>query len=500
MAGKTKRQVEAENKSIKGKRPPDNDELVKNMKKGGLTPDMAGLNIKPEEPPTTNQTELTEEEKAELEQEQEEQARLAREQIHEKAHVITIEEALETLGISGPPTLEQSFMAVMMAYNFSQGAARQIARHAAVTGDANIFSDPEKLLDVMNEFRGVGDPSSRKNILDYYIKFCNLKPTDGYTEKVGLLPGQAKQVEEKKKEADRIYFFDSVTGDTRPPRQGETGMTSDQAQSFKDLWDKKHPSGIPNTGNEPEFIPGPDNTMIPNPNKKYSLLEHQALDAINRPGEITQLIQSEELKRKAQDAGILPGGGHGSTDMNDKYLTMMQENFKLQIAQSNTVMADALKTMTVAIEKMGTKPPEDPVLALVRAQLDEQKKTNEAILLRLDAEKEERHKIELRHSAEELAKVKEQITILTNRPAAGEPTEMSVIKDTLTGVGSQVGEIGKTISGLANQFVSAKLGGGPRTSGQQKIIDTIKDGARSTIKSGGDDELKALGANIFEKR
>ena len=443
MSTKTKRQLESENKTIRGKRPPDNDELAKNMKKAGLTGDMAGLNLnqvktgdKEETTPPANLDETIPPGDDETNPPPPPPPR-------EKVKLITIEEALEALGITGPPTLQQSFEAVMMAYGYSQGAARQISKHAAVTGDANVFSDPEKLLGVMNEFRGIGDPSTRKNILDYYIKFCNLKPSEGYNEKVGLQPGQVKEVEEKKKEAEKIYYFDDMTGRIRPPMKDEVGMTLEQAKYFKSIWLQDHPDSNHDDGREPKMIQDANGNWIVNPNAKNLTPGDIAyLNGLQpKPDTIDLITMGEEKRKQLQEAMGVKSGGN--TDMTERLFNLQQENFKLQMAQSNTMLTDAIKAMTEVIKEVNKPKPDDPMLTAMKAQLEEQRKQNEALLKRLDDDRESRH-------LEEIGKLKEQIAAVAKQPM-GAKNELDVLSEVGRDISGNLKQAGADLVGLLKQ-------------------------------------------------
>jgi hypothetical protein len=88
-------------------------------------------------------------------------------------------------------------------------------------------------------------------------------------------------------------------------------------------------------------------------------------------------------------------------------------------------MAQMQANFNTAIEKISevVKPRgDDPVLAEI-------KKQNEDLKLRLDAEREERHRSELARRDEELAKVKETVNQLANKPP-GTKSELDVIDST----------------------------------------------------------------------
>jgi hypothetical protein len=205
---KTKKKLETENKSLKGSTPPDTDELKKELAKSGL--DMGGGELE-------SHLEDTLEEK--LEERPKTEVPPKRER--------TAEEYLSS--ISGPPTLQNLFQYCEMRFGFKEGQASSIADYAATTGGPNAFKNPATLLTKMNEFGNIGNPSLRKVIIDFYLQKASIQPTSEYEEKAGLLPGEAKRLNETKKEAERNFAFDPSSGTIRQAMENERGITIAEA-------------------------------------------------------------------------------------------------------------------------------------------------------------------------------------------------------------------------------------------------------------------------------
>jgi hypothetical protein len=438
----TKRKLETDNRALRGASPPDTPDLIKNLEKANIAPQDVGMDNPDNEFPQGDS---------------QEDRPIRKER--------SAEEYLTS--IRGPATLQQMFQYSLMKFGYKEGQATSIADYAATTGDADIFKDPAKLLDCMREF-AFGNPSQQKVSLDFYIKRAKINSNPEYEEKIRLTPGEVDRLDKQKKEAERIYYFDSVTGDIRPPRQGEQGMTSEQAQTFKDMWDVKHPNAHTNT-NESDWVPGPDGSMIPNPNKKYTALEHAALEAANRPGEITQLIQSEELKKRAQEAGVLPGGG--TSDKKGAIFGMTVEEF----TAFKTVFAPqgldpGLKTLLENQQKIleelvkGKEKTEDPRIK----ELENKYET----------EREARHQAELTQRDKQITEMNQKIETLANRPPAGNDTELGVIKD----LGGKF--MDKADKGLGE--IVGLLRTNPPPMGRTELKnfkDGLKEGAKEVVKA-----------------
>jgi hypothetical protein len=464
---KTKAQVSKENKALKGINPPDKDELRKSLETGDIDPEKAGMEqgqeIKEPENPDDDTTGES-----------------------------GISEKKEPQNESTVPDPQEDFRVAMMQYGFKEGQARIIANHAAQIGGPKVFSNPIKLLEIMNSFPYIGSPPVRKNILDFWIQTHGLVFTEEYQDKSGQEPLGSKQREEKLKDIERAYAFDTSSGNIRQAMEGERGLTLAAAEELKAKWRADHP--ITNeTDKEPKMIQDTNGNWMLNPNAKNLTPGDIAyLEGLRpKPDSLDIMAMGEEKRRQLQESlGIKPGG---SPDMNDRMFTLIQENMKLQMAQANTVMADALKAMTAAIEKLGTKT-EDPVVAAIREQ-------NRLLLEKLDTEREARHKTELDRRDDEARRLAEEVKVIRSTAPAGSKTEMDVITDIGQDFKNEMSGLRTDIMGFVMKYPPGfvKGSGASIPSDQKKIIisgikDTIKNGPPGVIS-----EVKQMGKDLFGK-
>ena len=425
---KTKAQLLKENKSIKGVNPPDKDELEKNMKTGGIDLDKAGLG----EDEVVNQPEDTSDELEEPGDHKE---------VSEANPPKEVPKSTSTV-----PDPQEDFRIAMMQYGFKEGQARIIANHAAQIGGPKVFSDPIKLLDIMNSFPYIGSPPVRKNILDFWIQTHGLTFTDEYQNKSAQEPMDEKRRSEKERDQERAYAFDTSSGTIRQAMEGERGLTLSAAEELKSKWKADHP-GNNDGGSEPKIIQDGNGQWILNPNAKNLTPGDVAyLEGLRpKPDSFDLMEMGEEKKLRFMTMlGIKVGGAN--PDVSEKYFNLMQENMKLQMAQSNTVLADAIKNMTTLIEKVGTPKAEDPIVTTMKAQVEEQKKANEDLRKRLDDEREERHKAELARRDEETKKLSDRVAELAGRPPAGAKSELDLIDNGIKDLGNKIDHAGDTLS------------------------------------------------------
>ena len=122
----------------------------------------------------------------------------------------------------------------------------------------------------MNEFSNIGNPALRKVAIDFYLKKANIQSTAEYEEKAGLLPDRAKNLDNLKKEADRIYGFNESNGTIRQAQDGEKALTRQQAEAMKADWLADHPKATNDPKDEaPKYIKNENTGMwMINPDAK----------------------------------------------------------------------------------------------------------------------------------------------------------------------------------------------------------------------------------------
>ncbi|MDD5731018.1 MAG: hypothetical protein PHN57_07840, partial [Candidatus Omnitrophica bacterium] len=203
----TKRAVQKEVQSLKGINPPDTDELRRELKKGQVPPENAGL-----EP--------------EIDYDEGNGA---------ETRPPTIPEPRSEV-----PDPQENYYISLLKYGFKEGQARTIAEHTSQTGGADPFKNPAKMLDILNEFPYAGSPIMRKNVLDYWIQINGLTASPEYLTKAGLSKDEVKEKEEKEKEAPRVWAFDPVSGTARQATQGERGLTREELDQARAMWVQDH--------------------------------------------------------------------------------------------------------------------------------------------------------------------------------------------------------------------------------------------------------------------
>lgn len=219
-----------------------------------------------------------------------------------------------------------------------------------------------------------------------------------------------------------------------------------------------------------------------------------------------QIIQDKLAEQETLDElrGRKKGGDSTSSDMNDKMYNLMQDNLKLQREQSNAVMADAIKGMTMMLEKINTPKEESLEVKAIREQNAIIQAQNKALMDKLDAEREERHKNELKQRDDELAKVKDQVVALANKPAAGTKEVTDLISEGFAGLKEIVASAGSQIGpALAKRLNGPEK---PLTEGQQHIIDVSTRGLKAMAKEAAKTttaippDAAALASELFGKK
>jgi hypothetical protein len=393
----------------------------------------------------------------------------------------TAEEYLSS--ISGPPTLQNLFQYCEMRFGFKEGQASSIADYAATTGGPNAFKNPATLLTKMNEFGNIGNPSLRKVIIDFYLQKASIQPTSEYEEKAGLLPGEAKRLNETKKEAERNFAFDPSSGTIRQAMENERGITIAEAEMLKGKWLVDHPNAKGGDDKIPKVIYDENGVAHPNPNAQMSPYEVRGIDAMNQPGELSQILQNEDLKERASK---IFGKGE---EKKGAIFGMSIEEFTAIRTLFTPPVDPEIKEILKKLAEGGAKT-EDPALTLIKAQLEEQKKQTELMRQKMDEEREARHKSELERRDAQAAELNKKVEELAKTRTTGSKDVPDLISEGFAGLKEEAHAIGAHFG----PALASKLNGpGTLPTDQKKIIIAgIKEAAKGGANSPAMNELRQL--------
>jgi hypothetical protein len=337
--------------------------------------------------------------------------------------------------------------------------------------------------------------------MEYWINKNGLAYSTEFQEKAGLDPTKAAKIEETRRLGESKFAFDSGSGAIRQALENEKGITLAEAEMLQGKWRADHPNAR-NDGDdkEPKMIQDTNGNWILNPNAKNLTPGDLAyLEGLRPKPDSVDLITmgSEKKKQLMEELGLpKPGGSGGASSLDEtiKLFGILNEPMKLQMTQISNTLAEAMKTMTAAIEKIGQPKGEDPALKEIKDELK--------------TEREERHKLEIKQSTDALTlerqereKLSTEVQNLKNRPPAGAKDVPDLISEVGAGV---IGEL-KGLREVFGPAVASKItgtGGGTLPKQTEKIIIAgIKEAGKdaANIASGIDPRVRELAAKNFGK-
>ncbi len=152
------------------------------------------------------------------------------------------------------PIVESDFSGLLSKYGLKKERAAIIAENIAQTGGANVFEDPQRLLERLNYWSSDINPARRAQLLQHWFAQRSIPVPTELVELAGKSRVEMEKEGEKKQQQAAKFFFDDQTGLVRGAKTGENPLTWDEATMVADRW-----KSVRTAGSEPgkEGAPAP---------------------------------------------------------------------------------------------------------------------------------------------------------------------------------------------------------------------------------------------------
>jgi hypothetical protein len=377
------------------------------------------------------------------------------------------------------PNVKDNFKLLLMRNALKEGEARQVTDYVSIMGSPRVFEDPVELLSKLEQFPYIIVPSLRKLILDMWVTMYNLPVSEEYIKKSTKAVNEERGMADKDPEAK---FTVTIDGDIIVA-EGAKLTRSEAEATASQIRKRKQEEANAGNKNDKEDVFSFDEMggihIVPGAKlSSQDFMMYQMVEKMKQMGDTRSALQIIQEQQALDDIrGIKRDGG--SSDTSKEMLNLVMENNKLQIAQitttMTTTMTEAIKGMTAAVEKMGTKT-EDPMVAEMRKQ-------NDLLRQQVETEREARHKAELEHRDNEAKDLKARVDELAKRQPAGAKDVLDVASEIGTAAVGELKGIRSDIPAILTTIHNFRQPVKPTTEGQKQILDLSKAAIKDSLKT-----------------
>ena len=293
------------------------------------------------------------------------------------------------------PTVQANFITSLVKFGVKPASAKAITDYIVATGSPLVFEDPLELLAKMTKFPFQVPALIRRQVLDYWIAINKIELPDDYQKqvnkmdktdkndgnndgeaKVQIIGGMIVPTDEKMSITDAQKVQAAVAAVSGDGRGG--GKGSDEAKFTMD------------DNGELTILPGAKLSVV-DAMLYGTIKQRRAAGDTRDPLEI--LADSFGKVESVKAALGMQSGGNSNPLSTPDGLKSLKEIFgteeatRAMLAKMDENNAKSQENIVNLIKAMNDKPKEDPQVAEMKTQLA-------ALNTKLDAEREERHKLE----------------------------------------------------------------------------------------------------------